>query len=48
MVDTTPDVPISPVDAASFQLGVDVQPYLVTIAGLLSRAALSTATVDRI
>ena len=36
MVDTTPDVPISPVDAASFQLGVDVQPYLVTIAGLLS------------
>ena len=36
MVDTTPDVPISPVDAASFQLGVHVQPYLVTIAGLLA------------
>ena len=36
MVDTTPDVPISPVDAASLQLGVHVQPYLVTIAGLLA------------
>ncbi|MER2082415.1 wax ester/triacylglycerol synthase domain-containing protein [Rhodococcus sp. (in: high G+C Gram-positive bacteria)] len=36
MAETTRDVPISPVDAASFQLGVHVQPYLVTIAGLLS------------
>ncbi|MGW6658926.1 wax ester/triacylglycerol synthase domain-containing protein [Rhodococcus sp. NPDC055024] len=36
MVETTRDVPVSPVDAASFQLGVHVQPYLVTIAGLLS------------
>lgn len=37
------DVPISPVDAANFRIGVRAQPYLVTIAGLLS----SGGFVDR-